>query len=107
MPGFLVTSGTTLICAHGGSATTPVVAPRVRIGGLPVVTMVAPMVVAGCASPPPPAGVGPCVSAVWVTSASRVRVQGVAVVCSDSLSIATPTGTPLAVVATQSRVRAK
>ena len=54
MPGFLLTSGTTLMCAHGGSATTPVTAPRVRAGGLPVVTMVAPMVVAGCASPPPP-----------------------------------------------------
>ena len=107
MPGFLLTSGTTLICSHGGSATTPVVAPRVKASGLPVFTMVSPMVVAGCASPQPPAGPGPCASAVWVTSATRVRVQGVPVVCSDSLSIAAPTGTPLAVVSTQSRVKAK
>lgn len=107
MPGFLLTMGATVTCAHGGAVTNPVGAPRVRAGGLPVVTMTAPITVAGCASPLPPVGVGPCVAAKWVTSATRVRVQGVPVVCSDSLAIAVPTGTPVIVLATQVRVRAR
>ena len=44
-----------------------------------VTTLPAPYVVAGCALPPPPAGNGPCVTAQWVTGATRVLANGVPV----------------------------
>jgi hypothetical protein len=107
MPGNVLTTGASVVCAHGGLVALPVGSPRVRAGGTPVVTMGSPVKIAGCASQHPPAGVGPCLTATWVSSAARVRVQGVPVLCSDSIAVATPTGTPLAILATQPRVRAR
>jgi hypothetical protein len=103
MPGFLVRCYSCLrawrICTARHAVAT------LKAGGLPVITAASPMTVFGCASPRPPAGTGPCVSATWVTSSARIRVQGVPVICMDSLSVAAPTGTPLAVIATQTRVK--
>ena len=65
--------------------------------------MSAPYVVAGCALPPN-AG-GPCVTAQWVTSATRVLSGGVPLLLQDSQSVCAPTGTPLSVVVTQVRVK--
>ena len=104
MPGFLLHLGATVICAHGGQAQPTVVQPRVMVSGQPVVTIAAPYVVAGCALPPPPAANGPCVTAQFVTSATRVLALGVPVLLQDSQAICVPTGTPLMVVVTQPRV---
>jgi hypothetical protein len=94
--------GATVICAHGGQAQPTVVQPRVLVSGQPVVTLTAPYVVAGCAFPPQ-AG-GPCVTAQYVTSAARVQAMGQPVLLLDSQAICTPTGTPLVIVMTQTRV---
>lgn len=92
------------MCPHGGTAQPTTVAPRVLVSGQPVVTITAPWVVAGCALPPPPTANGPCMTAQFVTSAVRVTVMGQPVLLLDSQAICVPTGTPLMVAYTQTRV---
>ena len=106
MPGFLLHVGATVLCSHGGQAQPTIPNPRVTVNGMPTVAITAPYVVAGCAMPPPPSGNGPCVTAQFVTSATRVTSNGQPLLLLDSQSICTPTGTPLLIVATQTRVTA-
>jgi hypothetical protein len=104
MPGFLLHFGATVLCAHGGQAQPTVVNPRVTVMGQPIVTIASPYVVAGCALPPPPAANGPCVTAQFVTAATRITSNGQPVLLMDSQAICTPTGTPLMPPITQTRV---
>ena len=97
MPGPIVHLGATVICAHAGQATPVVTSPRVLLGGLPVATLASSYVVAGC--PFPTASGGPCVTAQFVTAATRVTAGGQPVLLQDSVSVCAPTGTPLTVVA--------
>ena len=106
MPGFLLHQGATVLCSHAGQAQPMVVNPRVLVGGLPTVTIASPYVVASCAMPPPPAGNGPCVTVQFVTSATRVLSNGQPLLLLDSQAICAPTGTPVMIVVTQTRVTA-
>ncbi len=105
MPGFLLNSTSTVICAHGGQAKATVPNPRVKVMGAPVVVQPFPFAVAGCANPPPPANVGPCITAQWIIGAVRIKVMGMPVLLQDSQAICAPTGTPLQVVLAQPRVK--
>ena len=103
MPGFLVHVGAQVLCAHAGQATPMVPNPRVTVSGQPTVTQPNPYVVAGC--PFNIAGAPtPCVTAQWVTGATRVFSNGLPVVLLDSMAICAPNGTPLFVIFTQTRV---
>ena len=104
MPGPLLHLGASVLCAHAGQATPTTLAARVLLGGQPAVLQTGPYMVAGCTLPPPPAANGPCVSAVFVTGALRVKSLGQPVLLMDSQSICTPTGTPLVPVSAQVRV---
>ena len=75
MPGFLLHVGATVLCAHGGQAQPTVPNPRVVVERQPTVTMTAPYVVAGCPLSPAVAPT-PCVTAQWVTGATRVTSNG-------------------------------
>ena len=77
--------------------------PRVLVSGQPTVTIAAPYVVAGCALPTPPAANGPCVTAQFITAATRLTSNGQPLLLLDSQAICAPTGTPLLIVATQTR----
>ena len=105
MPGFLLRLGATVMCMHAGQAQPVVTNPRVKVkvSGQPIVTQNSTYAVAGCtlASIPSP----PCVTAQWITAATRVRAGGVPVLLQDSQAICAPTGTGLNVVFTQTRVR--
>jgi len=103
MPGFLVHFGATVLCAHAGQAQPTAVNPRVLVSGQPTVTLTAPYVVAGCALPPPPAANGPCVTAQFVTSATRITSNGMPLLLLDSQAICAPTATPVMIVVTQTR----
>lgn len=105
MPGFLLNVGSMVICSHAGQAKPTVPNPRVRVMGQPVVTQGPPYMVAGCVNPPPPVNVGPCITGLWVLAALRVKVMGLPVLLQDSQAICAPTGTPLTVLFTQTRVR--
>ena len=106
MPGFLLHLGATVMCSHGGQAQPTAPQPRVLVSGQPVTTLSAPYVVAGCALPPPPAANGPCITAQFVMGATRVLAEGVPILLLDSQAICVPTGTPLIVAVTQTRVTA-
>jgi hypothetical protein len=106
MPGFLVHVGAQVLCSHTGQATPTVPNPRVMVSGQPTVLITAPYMVAGCTLPPPTAANGPCVSAKWLVGSTRVTSNGQPLVVQSSQAICTPTGTPLMIVATQTRVSA-
>ena len=106
MPGFVLHAGATVLCSHGGQAQPTSVSPRVTVSGQPIVTQTVLYGVVGCALPPPPAANGPCVTAQWITAATRVTSMGVPVLVLSSQAICAPTGTPLIISATQTRVSA-
>ncbi len=105
MPGFVLHQGATVICAHGGQAQPTMPNPRVLVNGMPVTTIAAPYVVAGCPFVPP-GGNGPCVTAQFVTAAVRVTSSGWPLLVQSSQSVCTPTGTPLLALVVQTRVTA-
>jgi hypothetical protein len=102
MPGFVLHVGATVLCAHGGQATPIMPNTRVLVGGQPVTTMAAPYTVAACPFVPP--APGPCVTAQWLMGANRVFAGGAPVLLQDSVAVCAPTGTPLTVAMTQTRV---
>ena len=106
MPGFILHQGATVLCMHGGQAQATAPNPRVKVGGQPVVTQVAPHTVAGC---PFVSGTNPlpCVTANWITGATRVLVGGQPVLLRDSQAVCVPNGTGVNIVMTQTRVRAQ
>lgn len=103
MPGFIVHLGATVLCAHGGQAQPTAPNPRVLVSGQPIVTLTTPYVVAGCPFVTP-GGNGPCVTGQWIVGAMRVFSNGAPVILQLSNSVCAPTGTPMLVVMTQTRV---
>ena len=106
MPGFLLHVGAQVLCAHAGQATPTAPNPRVVVSGQPTVLMTVPYVVAGCTFPPPPAANGPCVTAQWVSGSTRVTSNGQLLLVLSSQAVCAPTGTPVMIVTTQTRVSA-
>jgi hypothetical protein len=106
MPGFLVHVGAQVLCSHAGQATPTVLNPRATVSGQPTVLMSSPYLVAGCSLPPPPTANGPCVTAQWLSGTTRVTSNGQPLLVQSSQAMCTPTGTPLLIVATQTRVSA-
>lgn len=106
MPGFLVHVGAQVLCTHAGQATPTAPNPRVTVSGQPTVLVTAPYTVVGCTMPPPSAGNGPCVTGQFNTGTTRVTSNGQPLLVQSSTSVCTPTGTPLQIVATQTRVSA-
>src|SRR6186997_1336815 len=104
MPGFIVHVGAQVLCSHAGTAQPTAPNPRVLVMGQPTTLITSPYVVAGCAMPPPPSGNGPCVTAQFVSSATRVLSNGQPLLLLDSQAVCVPTGTPLMIVQTQTRV---
>ena len=104
MPGFLLHLNAMVTCAHLGQATPTAVLPNVLLMGQPAVGVTAPYVVAGCILPPPIVANGPCVTGTFFTSATRVFSFGVPLLLQDSQSICAPSGTPLLILVTQTRV---
>jgi hypothetical protein len=104
MPGFLLHFGAQVQCAHVGQAVPVTVNPRVLVSGQPVVTMASTYTIAGCTFPAMTSGAPPCATAQWLTGATRVFAGGLPVLMIDSVSICAPTGTPLLILGTQTRV---
>ena len=106
MAGFLLHAGSILRCAHGGEATPVAPNPRVTVSGQPIVSQNSDFVIAGCALAKTGPAAGRCVTARFVTAASRVRANGLPVLLHTSEAVCMPTGTPLHIVQTQTRVTA-
>jgi hypothetical protein len=102
MAGPILHMGAVVMCAHGGSAMPTAPSSRVKVTGMPIATIAAPYVIAGCAFVPP-AGNGPCATAQWLVGAMRVRSEGQPVVIMTGMAVCAPTGTPLIPVEAQTR----
>ena len=103
MPGFILHMGASIMCMHAGQAQPTAPNPRVKVTGQSITLQSGIYSVNGCAltgTPNPP-----CVTAQWVSAATRIRASGVPVLLQDSQAICTPTGTGLNVIATQVRVK--
>ncbi len=79
MPGFLLHTGATIICPHGGPASIAPVNQRVKVNGMSVALATSPTTVAGCPFQVP---IGtstkprPCVTVRWLVAATRVKILG-------------------------------
>jgi hypothetical protein len=104
MPGFLMQVGATVMCSHGGQAVAAAPNPAVTLEGMPTCLLPDPWMVAGCIGIPP--AVPPCVTAQWVVGTTRVTSNGMPLLVMSSQAVCVPTGTPLIVVVTQTRVSA-
>ena len=105
MPGYLLHDDAEVLCEHAGLGQPVVSNLRVKVGGLAIVTRVNTYTIEGCTLPTLTAGALPCVTAQWLSAATRVRSLGMPVLLQDSRSICAPTGTPLTVGKTQERVK--
>jgi hypothetical protein len=103
MPGPVVHQGAVVTCTHGGQAQPSAPIPRVLVSGMPVATITAPYLVAGCGFVPP-GGNGPCVTGQWIVGSLRVLALGQPLVILTGTSVCAPTGTPLLPVSAQPRV---
>lgn len=106
MPGFLVHVGAEVLCSHGGHAQPTAPNPNVLVSGQPTVLMSTTYVIAGCALPPPPAANGPCVTGQWLSGTTRVFSHGQPLLLNPGTSVCSPSGTPMIVTVTQTRVSA-
>jgi hypothetical protein len=104
MPGPIVHLGATVTCMHAGLAQPLVLSPRVLVSGQPVVTLVTPYDVIGCALAS--GSTPPCVTAHWTSGATRVLADGAPVIIQTSQAVCVPTGQGLLVLTTQPRVMA-
>jgi uncharacterized Zn-binding protein involved in type VI secretion len=104
MPGFLLHVGATVVCTHLGQAQPTSPNPRVLVSGQPIVMQPMPYVIAGCPFLTPGGNPLPCVTAQWITAATRITSNGMPVLLMDSQSICTPNGTPLIIQVTQTKV---
>ena len=104
MAGFLLHTGATVLCAHGGQATPTAPNSRVMVNGQPTVLLTVPWVVAGCPLVPPP--LPPCVTGQWIVGTVRVISNGQPLVVFSGSGITIPNGTPMMPVASQTRVMA-
>jgi hypothetical protein len=104
MPGYLLHVNATVLCMHAGQAQATVPNPRVKVSGQPTVQQPNPWMIAGC-----PFTTGsnpmPCVTAQWITAATRVRSGGMPLLLQDSQAVCAPNGTGVNIVATQVRVK--
>ena len=91
---------------HAGQAQATVPNPRVKVAGQMTVQQPNPWVIAGC-----PFNVSggpvPCVTAQWITAATRVKSGGMPLLLQDSQAICAPNGTGVNIVMTQLRVKAQ
>src|SRR5262245_3380348 len=103
MPGYLLHQGATVLCQHGGQAQATVPNPRVKVSSQMTVQQPNPWTIAGC---PFTTGINPmpCLTAQWVTAATRVRSGGMPLLLQDSNAVCIPNGTGVNIVMTQVRV---
>jgi hypothetical protein len=104
MPGYLLHVNATVLCMHAGQAQATVPNPRVKVSGQPTVQQPNPWTIAGCPFSTP-GGPMPCVTAQWITAATRVLSGGMPLLLQDSQAVCAPNGTGVNIVATQVRVK--
>ena len=113
MPGFVLTTGSTVLCLHGGSAILTTANSKVMADNMPALLESDVHSVAGCPFQIP-FGTGtkpsPCIRIQWFAGAIQLQVNGVGVLLQSSVGICySPEGAPQGVaniVNTQTKLSA-
>jgi hypothetical protein len=105
MPGTLLDANAVVLCSHGASAKAAQPSARVKANNAPIVTLSSPYTIDGCPHVPPPPSNQPCSTAQFAVGASRVKSMNQPVLLQDGKAVAMPSGTPLNIVSTQTRVK--
>jgi hypothetical protein len=102
--GYLLDKNATGKCSHGASASPVVGNPRVKIGGVEVLTIATQFTISGCSNM---AGNTPfpCLLGVFASGATRVKAGGMAVLLESSTPTNVPTGASTTITNTQARVK--
>ena len=100
---YLLHSGATVQCKHGGPASPVKPSQRVKVSGQPIVVQSTSYKITGCPNPSNPPG--PCATAAWLVGATRVKSEMQPVLLQNSQSLGAPTPAPLQVIQTQQRVK--
>lgn len=106
MPGFILHQGASILCAHGGQAQPTTMSPRVTVSGQPIVLQPNSHIIAACPFTTPGGTPQPCITATWITGATRVTSNGMPVLLQDSQATCAPNGTSVNIVSTQIKVTA-
>ena len=104
--GNILHAGATIICQHAGQVQPAATDPRVKVSQQAITTLSNTYTVSGCTNPPPNVNVGPCVTAQFMSGATRVKAGGSPVLTRDSSAVCAPTGTGVNIMNTQLRVKA-
>lgn len=99
MSGSIVTTASTVQCAHAGQAQGTTPTSRLLVDGSPAVLASGPWTIAGC--PFPPNSGGPCATGTWMVASMRVTSMGQPIVLSSGSATCVPTGVPLSVLSVQ------
>lgn len=105
MPGFLLHQNATVQCSHMAKAVPSAPNPRVKVSGNMTIFGSDVHQVIACPNPVPNVSNGPCITAQYSTSATRVTSNGQPLLLFDSQAKCVPTGVPLTTTATQMRVK--
>ena len=105
MPGPVLTTTASVMCAHLGKGSPVNSDPRVSVLGQPVVTLFTQYGIASCQLPTTSSGMSPpCVNGSFTSASTRVMTSTGFVLLADSQGSSTPNLTPLVVVPNQARV---
>jgi hypothetical protein len=108
MPGFIVTEGSEVVCAHQAKGKPTLVISNVTIKGKAVVAGIPqPYTISACQNKIPGTPVPFACAMVmgWMPPATRVKAKGLAVLLSDGKGTCLPTGVPTAVQVGQAVVK--
>jgi len=107
MAGYLLNEKATVNCMHAGQAQATVPNPRVKVSNQATVQQPNPWSISGCTYTTPAGTPMPCVTAQWVSAATRVKSGGMPMLLKDSSATCIPNGTGVQIVSTQMRVKAQ
>ena len=99
MPGTIAHQGATIKCPHAGTVVI-VPATRAKLTGQ-AIAIASVYTVAGCAAANPPPL---CTTGKWTSFSTRVKADGQPVVLLSSTSLSAPSGVPVVIAQTQTRV---
>ena len=110
MPTPIYHLGATATCSHGGQVTPTPSQARVSVASQPVIRLADTGITAGCAFTLPGPKPSPCVTTKWLMGATRVKVEGKAVILQsnmgDAYSSENAPQAKVSIINTQPRVSA-
>lgn len=107
MPGYILHQNAIVQCSHMARTNPTTPNQRVLVSGNMVTLVTDVHQVVACPNPVPPASNGPCITAKYTTSSTRVKCNGIPVLLFDSQATCAPTGVPLTIMSSQIRVKAQ